>query len=173
MDNSVANYFSLNRTEDTTEFFYLLTTIFDLSIHFALIVLCTAVLIYLFRGLRQSVVFISSIFAGGVIVVLLKSIFGIDRPAEGIIEVVGKSFPSGHATIATIFFVMLMHAFDKGLGGYKKIVFNFFSILLMLFVSLSRLYLGVHWLSDALFGILLGLLISWAAIYIADNVRVK
>jgi len=66
----------------------------------------------------------------------------------------GYSMPSGHAQSAsTVFF-----------GAYQFLRKNFIlimAIIITILVSLSRMYLGVHYLTDVLVGSLLGILITY------------
>jgi len=170
-DTLIQNQLSLLRTPSVTEFLYLVTIIFDFSIHFILVAICVAILIYLFRGKRHTILFVSAISLGALLVYLMKIYFNVPRPDGGVMEVFGKSFPSGHATVATIFFIMLMYSFDKYLSSAKRNMFNLFCLLGIVLVSFSRIYLGVHWFSDVLFGVFLGSLICYLVVYVSDRVR--
>ena len=69
------------------------------------------------------------------------------------------SFPSGHATIAVAFYGFLIYILFRQIKKWKyKINTLFFGIILILAIGLSRLYLGVHFLSDVWGGYLLGAL---------------
>ncbi len=144
-----------------TEFMYFVTNLFDLSLYFVLMIFFVSVLIYLVRNLRYTVLFLSSLFYGAVVAHVLKSFFNVARPLGGLVLETDSSFPSGHATIATIFFIILMYVFDDYFKGAWKWLFNIFCIVSLLLVSYSRLYLGVHWASDVLAGIILGAGISY------------
>lgn len=170
LDIFIQNYISNVRTANLTEFFYLLTSIFDASLHFVLVVVCVSVLLYLFRGKRYGVFFLTSIGLGTILVYILKIAFNVSRPTGGVVEVFSKSFPSGHATIATIFFIMLIYTFDDFLKGLWRHLFNFVSVSMVLLVAFSRIYLGVHWVSDVLFGIFLGCLVCYFVVKFLDKV---
>lgn len=156
VDIFIQNYFSLVRTLHLTEFMYLLSGLFNPSVSMVVAVLFVAFLIYLVRDLRYSVLFISALFLGWVLVRLLKYFFDVSRPLGGVVEAFGQSFPSGHATMATIFFIMLMYIFDGYLKTLPRITFNSLCIIGIFLVSFSRVYLGVHWASDVFGGIVLG-----------------
>ena len=64
------------------------------------------------------------------------------------------SFPSGHAQGSATFWFYLAAVYQKAWLGW-------FSGILVFLVSLSRVYLGVHYLGDVLAGIVLGGLLAW------------
>ncbi len=170
LDIFVEHYFLAARTPVLTNLMYSLTSVFDASYHFVLITICFTFLIYLYRNIRYALLFISTLTFGAIVVVLLKNLFDIARPLDGFITVLGNSFPSYHATSATIFFVMLIYIFDSYFKSYGRIIFNTICVGGVLIVAFSRVYLGVHWLSDVLFGIILGVLISYVSIKIFKSV---
>ena len=171
IDIFVQNYFSLIRTAGLTEFMYLLSALFDFSLPFILVSLCVATLVYIIRNRSYALLFILSLAGGAVLVYFLKIFFNVARPPNTVMSVFGQSFPSGHATVATIFFVMLMYIFDSRFKSFGRIAFNTFCIIAILLVDFSRVYLGVHWVSDVVFGILLGSAISYLSVIIFNRLR--
>ncbi len=88
----------------------------------------------------------------------LKHMFAVPRPEDALVLVpLSGSFPSGHAATATIFFGALLYALWRNLKNrqleYLSMVLG---VVLVFLISVSRLYLGVHWLSDVLGGVALG-----------------
>jgi len=99
-----------------------------------------------------------SMIGGLLLKVLIKLIVHRARPENALIEVSGYSFPSGHATMAIIFFSLLLYSFKDDIKNKSlRYIFIMSNILLFLIVGLSRIYLNVHWLSDVLAGFGLGL----------------
>jgi len=154
------------RTPFVTEFMYLLTTIFDLSLEFAIVVLCITVLVYLIKGKKYAILFPSALIAGGILTYFLKMFFNVSRPLDTLIAPFGQSFPSYHSVIATIFFGMLIYIFNDYLKKPWRVILNIFCVVMVILISFSRLYLGVHWLSDVLGGILLGILVIYVSVKI-------
>jgi undecaprenyl-diphosphatase len=124
----------------------------------------TAVLAW--RGRRVSaMLFVASVLGGFGLEILLKAIFQRPRPnlVAPLASVSTYSFPSGHATMVTVFF-----------GGLAAVVFHVTArpapravaalgaALAITSVGLSRITLGVHWLTDVAAGILVGLF--WVSI---------
>jgi undecaprenyl-diphosphatase len=70
----------------------------------------------------------------------------------------GFSFPSGHATISTIFLLssifLIIPLMKK---GFSKSVFTVTVYAVFPLVIISRVYLSVHWFSDMIVGIILGI----------------
>ena len=84
-----------------------------------------------------------------------------------------SSFPSGHATIAMALFGYVAYCLCREIDSWKnRINTCFVSGIAILLVGFSRLYLGVHYLSDVLGGFLLGLLWLMIGICILELRRV-
>lgn len=85
----------------------------------------------------------------------------IERPrpdaANMLIEQGGYSYPSGHAATAIAVFLLLAYLICKNMKNRKKAgLFAALLILLGVMISLSRIYIGVHYASDVLGGFFLG-----------------
>lgn len=101
----------------------------------------------------------------GIITQILKLFLRIPRPDElsRLIHVTGYSFPSGHTLSATCIYLTLAILIIRNLksSSHNLAIGSAFAILILA-VGLSRIYLGVHNLSDVLGGFLIGT--SWALI---------
>jgi membrane-associated phospholipid phosphatase len=161
IDLFVQNYFYTIRTDSLVRVMHFITDLFGSTTYFVGIILVASLLIYFLRGQKYTLLFIGAIVTSVVVVQLLKLFFDVGRPLNGAIEVTGQSFPSNHATTATVFFMMLIYIFDSHFRSFGRKVFNTLCIFGIFLIAFSRLYLGVHWFSDVFWGIMLGLLISY------------
>jgi undecaprenyl-diphosphatase len=87
-----------------------------------------------------------------------KALIGRPRPAVvRLVHVGGTSFPSGHATEASAFFVLaLILIFRASRSTPVRLTAGVVAVTLIASVALSRVYLGVHYPTDVAAGILLG-----------------
>lgn len=100
---------------------------------------------------------------------LLKNLVARTRPyevIEGLTYLVKRpgdlSFPSGHSGCAFSAACIMLRRLPKRYG-IPAIVFA-------IVISLSRLYVGVHYPSDVLFGVISGILISYAAEALVERI---
>lgn len=98
----------------------------------------------------------------------LKLVYHRQRPSvfEWQTVAVNSSFPSGHAMSATVVYgtvAYLLVRLQK--HTWAKLLTLSGAIILILLICLTRLYLGVHYPSDVLGGIIVGL--AWAAFCMA------
>lgn len=105
-----------------------------------------SLLFYLFSVLGAQIAFVS-----------FKMIFQRIRPVSDIIFESGYSFPSGHATMATALSLSLYVIFSKRISVVSlRMTLLSVSLLWIVLISFSRIYLGVHWFSDVIAGVTLG-----------------
>lgn len=121
--------------------------------------LVVSAILYLSYKKRQIATLWLTIIGSESFTYLSKIIFHRLRPVNAVLSEGSASFPSGHATIAVAFYGFLIYLSWRSL---KKKKYRFLTvlagILLMLAIGFSRLYLGVHYVSDVWAGYLVGLL---------------
>ena len=139
-------------------------------ISFFLLTLAFTMLFWFHKKPNHLIQFLITLSVGSGIVYLIKIYIARARPAEAIISASGYSFPSGHATIATIFCFLIIFAYKSHIKNmFLKVIFILFFALSALASSFSRIYLSVHYLSDVVMGIILGLFISSVSVFVFEN----
>ena len=91
----------------------------------------------------------------------LKMVIGRPRPAPELVNVMipyhSSSFPSGHTFFAVMFLGVLTFLF---FSHFKRIVWRVIvlitAILFIMLIGFTRIYLGLHWASDILGGLVWG-----------------
>ena len=131
---------------------------------------CAAVIAILAgaRGRRgRGLVLLVGVVGAVIIQNVDKAIVGRPRPPVTRLEHVSStSFPSGHASESTAFFVLILLAIlSSSSSRSTRIVAVLATITIVAGVALSRVYLGVHYPTDVAAGILLGG--AWSAVVAA------
>ncbi len=116
------------------------------------------------RGrLRLALYLVATTLLGGAIDTVVKVVVDRDRPSleDPVATAHGQSFPSGHAMTSTVAYGVLVLSFLPLVPKPRRRWFVGGAVLLVLLIGLSRLALGVHYISDVLGGFVLGL--AWLA----------
>jgi undecaprenyl-diphosphatase len=158
LDTAVHSYFLFLSSSNIARAAGFVTSIAD-TITF--VIASLILLIFLFAKKRYSKFYFSlfSLASGSAILVLFKVLVHRIRPAGVIFAEEGFSFPSGHAFKITLFLLVLWFAVAKDFKSYRmRNAFVVIASLLILVVGISRIIMGVHWLSDVIAGFLLAFL---------------
>lgn len=89
---------------------------------------------------------------------LFKWLLPVSSPAEVSQGVSGYSFPSSHATFSTLVFGFLAVLIAREIPLARRWIVYLAAAFLIVPIAFARLYLGVHWLTDTLAGLCLGLI---------------
>lgn len=110
---------------------------------------------------RRFAMLTATMIGGGLLNVLLKTHFQRARPTElpFLVKASGYSFPSGHSMGSMLFFGSLAYVVYFSIEGHRgwRIAAVVACFVMVLLVGGSRIYLGVHYLSDVLAGFAGGL----------------
>ena len=119
--------------------------------------LCILFLIFM-ENKKVAIVIIINMLIMWVLIGTLKRIFKRNRPnINPLVEEEGYSYPSGHTMTATIFYRFLIFLIIiSNITIPLKIILTSLFVLLVLLIGYTRVYLGVHFLSDVIGAILFG-----------------
>ena len=126
------------------------------------VIAAVSVLLALKRCWRTLAYWLTAVGFAQLVVWTLKMALGRARPTELYTGFEQFAFPSGHVASSIVVYGFLAFLLARGKPAKMRIGVTLLAALAILLVSLSRLYLGVHWLSDVLGSLSLGT--AWVAL---------
>lgn len=126
------------------------------------LVIATSILAWRFLSRREAILVLMT-WLSAPISSVLKLIVGRPRPSPDLVDVfqaeAGNSFPSGHAFFAIMFWGLLAYFAHTGMQrkGLRILTLSGLAVIIV-WVGVSRVYLGAHWTSDVIGGYICGTL---------------
>lgn len=166
VDRFVNNWFSsLDRSGFTLLFMDNVSTFLSTE---AIGIYTILLAVYLFSIYRSKVAgwFLSVMFVGALLIWIAKNLVDASRPVGGLLVSFSEAFPSGHVGATSLFLLSLSYIIFVRSTFYGKISYVLSSLVIVL-VALSRLYLGLHWLTDTVGSLLLatGVVLIFITVY--------
>lgn len=127
-----------------------------------LITFVSVIILFLFKKRKLAIGVTLNLLISSLTYVILKNVIQRPRPPidERLIEETGFSFPSGHTTNNTAFYAFAIYLICKHVKNkWIRNSLCIFLSLLILVIGFSRIYLRVHYPSDVLAGLCLGILL--------------
>lgn len=132
--------------------------------------ICLMLVLWLHKKYHHVIQFFFSMILTTAVVYAVKLTVKLQRPAGGIIPEAGYSFASGHAAFAMMFFLLIFYAYKKHIKSMAiRKALLVITIFAALVTGLSRVYLGVHYMTDVLAGYFLGLTVFAISVLILDS----
>lgn len=160
VDSAAHHWAASHRSATSTAFFLLTTRIGDPETLAALVALVAMVLA--FRGRWRWIAYLVLTSAiGGLLNLQLKAYFARARPelAEALRHATGYAFPSGHAFGSAVVFGALAYLSMRSIRGWSlRAAALALCFSLVVGIAVSRVYLGVHWITDVGAGVAAGLI---------------
>ena len=173
IDNAVASFILGLRNDKLT---HIMTLITNIGGSYCLI--CISIIIFIIsiiRTRKPSFTIIINLVTVFLLSQLFKLIFHRGRPNDIFLTYAnGYSYPSGHTMVSTAYFLVLSYLICQKIKNKTlKVFVNIISIILIILIAISRLYLGVHYLSDIIAGFLLASLYLIIAFKIIKDKEMK
>ncbi|MEH7401772.1 phosphatase PAP2 family protein [Gottfriedia acidiceleris] len=157
-DSTVINFIQGIESPVITSFMKIITF---LGSSVFIILLSISILYFLYKVLNhrsELILFFAALIGSNILCVLLKLFFHRARPdLHRLIEISGYSFPSGHATNAMTVYGILTFILWRNIrtkSGRSLLIIT--SLIMILLIGISRIYLGVHFPSDVIAGYFTG-----------------
>ena len=162
VDVLISDWFRTNATPSFTAKMALVSSFASTA---AVLSLCICVASFLlWKRLWYGLLALALVVPGGLLLnLLLKMAFARGRPDWGDVDLIGYSFPSGHAMVATLFYGLLGVFLILGTKSWWwRVVAVALVFMIVCAVSFSRIYLGAHYFSDVVAAVAAGT--AWLAI---------
>lgn len=164
VDTRLANWLHEHASSGWTEFFEAVTFLGNVPT-LAVVTLAASVVLWRKRRIDELQLLLLAAIGAEILTVGLKLGFERQRPffSDPLATESTYSFPSGHSSVSlavygTIGFIAARHGQTRG----RQIAALVVAAALVLLIGFSRLYLGVHFLSDVIAGFSIG--IAWVAL---------
>lgn len=155
-DIRIANLFFVFRTDVLTNVFSWITLLGKSQVILGFIVISVA-LLWLWRKQYYILSLFIAVAGSEAFTYLGKLTFHRPRPELAVYAEHSFSFPSGHATIAVAFYGFMGYLLMRFVKSWnRKVNILFTTILIIIAIGFSRVYLGVHYISDIWSGYLVG-----------------
>ena len=125
-------------------------------------VIAVALLLLRRRQVNEAALVVLGALGIEILFSVLKLVFHRPRPELAYVHLDTYSFPSGHASGSAGIYAILLYLAARHFSMSRKLLLTLAYVALVGLIGFSRLYLEVHYLSDVLAGITLG--IGWAAV---------
>ena len=158
VDKIVNQWFINNQSDTLHSIFLAITKLGNLSTMLILSLVVT--IFFLWRAWKsETKLYWAGMLSSALLFAGIKELIGRTRPSSYIGDYFqhGYSFPSGHATMSMSFALLIFLILYPRLSALYRYLLLAFVVLFPISIALSRLYLGVHYLSDVLGGLSLAL----------------
>ncbi len=156
IDNAVAQLLARFRPAQLVTIFTWITAL-GISNVLGPLILVALASAWLIRGRWLAIAMLTSAGGTAVFTTLSKIAFHRPRPVEAVLLEQSYSFPSGHASIAVGFYGFIGYILVRTAPDLRSGINRLLLILLVILaIGLSRIMLGVHYISDVWAGYLIG-----------------
>ncbi len=158
VDNAVTAWLVGHRSPVVDQMALMVTNAFGPTETACAAALVAVVAVVRFHSYLSGLTIIAAVGGASALCLAMKLVLARDRPPVGIQETLETdySFPSGHVVGTVALFGMLAVVVGMHRGEAIKKWLACSALVIVAAVALSRLYLGVHWFTDVLAGVLLG-----------------
>lgn len=171
-DLNISKYIQSEVDEQRYVFFPLeLISLFGNDIIAPICVVIVAGIFYV-TTYKKEAAFILGVFISDALIALIKLLIHRPRPTADMVHILRQSsdysFPSGHVVHYIVFFGFLSFIifYKKLLLFPYRLFLGVFFITLICTIPLSRIYVGAHWFTDTLGGLLIGVIFLFVMVQV-------
>lgn len=173
LDNKIQNMIPAIRNDFFDNFFLSFTKLGSWQAILSLTIF-VCILFWVYKKRNLILPLLVTVLGSGILALIIKYLVDRVRPDTNFAVYLenGPSFPSAHSALIFAFFgffVYIVWKFFPNLSLTTKIISTIVFTLVIVLIGFSRIYLGVHFLSDVLAGYLVGLISVLVGIYISEK----
>jgi membrane-associated phospholipid phosphatase len=158
LDRSVANWFVERRTPGLNSLSFVGSMMADTVVKVVVTALVALVMLIRWRRWLEPLMVVVPLVLEATCFITVTTL--VDRPRPDVPRLdsspVGSSFPSGHMAAAVVYSAIVVVIFWHTRNRWIRSTAVAFGVLLPVFVGFSRMYRGMHYLTDVTMGALLG-----------------
>ena len=156
IDQHVATWSTTVRTDFFNNFFWAITQLGSIWV-IGFFVISFSFFLWFSHRRYYLLGFYTSILGSELLTIAGKYAFARERPSTALFHESLYSFPSGHATIAVAFYGFVLYTFFRETPTFRsKLNLFFIALTVIILIGMSRIYFGVHYVSDVWAGYLVG-----------------
>ena len=174
-DKSIWDFIQTIRTPFLNGYF-LKVTLLGNTLYAGIVAVISFITLILLKRFRFAAIFMASLIGDAVIVTFIKELVKRGRPeiASALITETDFSFPSGHAFTSICLYGLLFYfIFISTKNKAIKILTAISSLILVLSIGFSRIYLGVHWTTDVVASYVLSTALVLSILTVSEKLRSK
>jgi undecaprenyl-diphosphatase len=154
LDSAVFRWFAGLKLEDGRGVFLAITRLGNTTC-LVVVVSCVSLSFIVWRRYFEAALFGGGAALAALSMIATKWLIGRPRPASPVVSVLdgNPAYPSGHVAVGGVVYILLAYLLTRELRGrlLRTLLFGL-GIVVALLLGWTRLYFGVHWMSDVLGG---------------------
>lgn len=171
IDQHIAAWSATVRTDFFNEFFWAITQLGTIWV-IGFFVASFSLFLWFSHRRYYLLGLYTSILGSVALTTIGKYAFARERPSTALFHESLYSFPSGHATIAVAFYGFVLYTFFQETPTFRsKLNLFFIALTVIILIGMSRIYFGVHYVSDVWAGYLVGAMWMVTAVAMSECQR--
>lgn len=177
LDRDVSSWFGANRTAGWNDATWFGSTLADSYVKIPAAIVLVGIFLFRWKRWTEAALLGGALILESTAFVAMSFVVDRSRPAIEQLDSIPPtgSFPSGHTAAAVVFYgaialIVFAHSSNKLVRAFVGTA----AVLVPVIVAVSRVYRGMHFVSDVLFGALLGtvsLYLTWSLLRARQETR--
>lgn len=172
VDTEVATWFASERSAELTQWSARGSEFGGTVPVISAVIVLSVAFFFVFRRWRESASLATALGLEALVFVTVSTIIGRNRPPVEQLDASPPtaSFPSGHTGAATALYTTLaVIVWWNTENRVVRLIAGALAVLLPVSVAVSRMYRGMHFLTDVVVGVILGAAAAWAAVRLTSE----